>query len=122
MQERKSFRKDHPPGFVAKPQTKADGDADLMVWYCGIPGKKGTIWEGGFFPLKIFFTDDYPQTAPKLTFPKGFFHPNIYDSGRVCLSIINEEADGTGWKPSVTIKQVRDIGMDGRTGGLTEHY
>lgn len=28
---------------------------------------------------------------------------NIYPSGKVCLSIINDEQ---GWKPSITIKQV----------------
>jgi ubiquitin-protein ligase len=28
---------------------------------------------------------------------------NIYPSGKVCLSIINDEV---GWKPSITIKQV----------------
>lgn len=30
-------------------------------------------------------------------------HPNIYPSGTVCLSILNEEED---WKPSITIKQI----------------
>ena len=28
---------------------------------------------------------------------------NVYPSGKVCLSIINDEV---GWKPSITIKQV----------------
>ncbi len=36
-------------------------------------------------------------------FPGGFFHPNIYPSGTVCLSILNEDED---WKPSITVKQV----------------
>lgn len=36
-------------------------------------------------------------------FEKDFFHPNIFPSGKVCLSILNEEKD---WKPSITIKQV----------------
>jgi ubiquitin-conjugating enzyme E2 I len=36
-------------------------------------------------------------------FPKGFFHPNIYPSGTVCLSIINEEQD---WRPALTIKHI----------------
>ena len=31
------------------------------------------------------------------------FHPNIYPSGNVCLSILNEEED---WKPCITIKQI----------------
>jgi ubiquitin-conjugating enzyme E2 I len=36
-------------------------------------------------------------------FPANFFHPNVYPSGTVCLSIVNEEED---WKPSITVKQV----------------
>ena len=30
-------------------------------------------------------------------------HPNIYPSGTVCLSILNDEED---WKSSITIKQI----------------
>ena len=39
----------------------------------------------------------------KCKFPQGFYHPNIYPSGTVCLSILNEDE---GWKPSVSVKQV----------------
>lgn len=28
-------------GFVAKPETMADGSANLMIWHCTIPGKQG---------------------------------------------------------------------------------
>jgi ubiquitin-conjugating enzyme E2 I len=31
------------------------------------------------------------------------FHPNVYPSGTVCLSILNEEED---WRPAITIKQI----------------
>jgi len=31
------------------------------------------------------------------------FHPNVYPSGTVCLSILNEDED---WKPAITIKQI----------------
>lgn len=30
-------------------------------------------------------------------------HPNIYPSGTVCLSILNEEED---WKANITVKQI----------------
>ena len=30
--ERKAWRKDHPPMFVAKPTTKTDGTSDLFKW------------------------------------------------------------------------------------------
>ena len=36
-------------------------------------------------------------------FDPPLFHPNVYPSGTVCLSILNEDE---GWKPAITIKQV----------------
>jgi hypothetical protein len=37
-------------------------------------------------------------------FTPPLFHPNVYPSGTVCLSILDEEKS---WKPAITIKQVR---------------
>lgn len=54
---RKQWRKDHPFGFYARPQKTAAGVLDLKVWECGIPGKQGTIWEGGLFKLTVTFPD-----------------------------------------------------------------
>jgi ubiquitin-conjugating enzyme E2 I len=36
-------------------------------------------------------------------FVPPLFHPNVYPSGTICLSILNEEE---GWRPAITIKQV----------------
>merc|ERR1712224_877123 len=107
MQERKSFRRDHPVGFFARPATDANGEANLLKWHCGIPGPEGTIWEGCTLPLVMTFGTNYPSEPPHCAFPAGFFHPNIYPSGKVCLSIINNDPDqGGAWKPSVTIKAI----------------
>ncbi len=38
-----------------------------MRWKCFIPGKEGTIWEGGFYPLTMEFTEDYPAKPPKVS-------------------------------------------------------
>lgn len=35
-------------------------------------------------------------------FEPPIFHPNVYPSGTVCLSILEEEKD---WRPAITIKQ-----------------
>ncbi|KAK1301105.1 SUMO-conjugating enzyme SCE1 [Acorus calamus] len=112
-EERKSWRKNHPHGFVAKPETATDGTVNLMVWQCTIPGKAGVLnrageekytdWEGGYFPLTLHFSEDYPSKPPKCKFPQGFFHPNVYPSGTVCLSILNEDS---GWRPAITVKQI----------------
>ncbi|KAF9988378.1 E2 SUMO-conjugating protein ubc9 [Mortierella antarctica] len=138
-EERKQWRKDHPFGFYARPEKKADATLDLMNWQVGIPGKPNTPWEGGVYKLVLIFPEDYPSKPPKcmvaenmtnkvctgsrLTsivqdvntcftmnlmcnvgkFVPPLFHPNVYPSGTVCLSILNEEE---GWKPAITIKQI----------------
>ncbi|CAI2735422.1 unnamed protein product [Schistosoma spindalis] len=102
-EERKAWRKDHPFGFVAKPMKNPDGSLDLMTWNCSIPGKKGTLWEGGLFSLRMYFKPEYPTTPPKCKFEPPLFHPNVFPSGTVCLSLLDEEKH---WRPAVTIKQV----------------
>ncbi|CAI7862416.1 unnamed protein product [Closterium sp. NIES-53] len=102
-EERKAWRKNHPHGFVARPEAKDDGSTDMMTWKCVIPGKKDTDWDGGHYPLTIHFTEDYPSKPPKCKFPPGFFHPNVYPSGTVCLSILNEDY---GWRPAISVKQI----------------
>ncbi|KAJ1672128.1 SUMO conjugating enzyme Hus5 [Coemansia sp. RSA 1694] len=103
MEERKQWRKDHPYGFYARPQKSTDGSLDLMRWECGIPGKEGTPWDGGLFKCLLIFTEDYPVAPPKCQFVPPLFHPNVFPSGTVCLSILNAEK---GWKPAITIKQI----------------
>lgn len=49
------------------------------------------------------FKDDYPSSPPKCKFDPPLFHPNVYPSGTVCLSILDEEKD---WRPAITIKQI----------------
>ena len=36
-------------------------------------------------------------------FVPPLFHPNVYPSGTICLSILNEEE---GWRPAITVKQI----------------
>ena len=104
MQERKNWRKEHPFGFTAKPVSSADGEGqDLFKWECKIPGKKGSPWEGGIYKLMMEFSEDFPNKPPKCKFQPVLFHPNIYPSGTVCLSILNEDED---WRPSLTIPQL----------------
>lgn len=103
QEERKQWRKDHPFGFFAKPVKDAKGGLDLMVWKVGIPGKASTMWENGVYPVTVVFSDEYPAKPPKCKLPAGFYHPNVYPSGTICLSILNEEED---WRPSLTLKQL----------------
>ncbi|XP_034669784.1 SUMO-conjugating enzyme UBC9-B-like [Drosophila subobscura] len=101
--ERKAWRKEHPFGFVARPAKNPNGTLNLMIWECAIPGKKSTPWEGGLYKLRMIFKPDYPSSPPKCVFDPPLFHPNVYPSGTVCLSLLDEEKD---WRPAITIKLI----------------
>jgi ubiquitin-conjugating enzyme E2 I len=49
------------------------------------------------------FREDFPATPPKCRFNPPLFHPNVYPSGTVCLSLLDENKD---WRPTITIKQL----------------
>jgi len=51
-----------------------------------------------YFSLSLSF---YLSITGK--FDPPLFHPNVYPSGTICLSILNEEE---GWRPAITLKQV----------------
>jgi len=102
-EERKNWRRDHPFGFYARPVAGEDGASNLMMWESGIPGKDGTDWEGGIYKVTMEFNEEYPSKPPKCKFVPPLFHPNVYPSGTICLSILNEEE---GWRPAITVKQM----------------
>jgi ubiquitin-conjugating enzyme E2 I len=109
QEERKSWRKDHPHGFVAKPSSLPDGTQDILNWEVIIPGKDKTIWAGACIPMTMQFTEDYPNKPPTCKFKmvagtgKPLFHPNVYPSGKICLSLLDADKS---WKPSLTIKHL----------------
>lgn len=90
-------------GFVAKPIVNQDGTMNMTQWKCEIPGPVGSVWEGGVYRLYMDFPVDYPLKPPRCYFDPILPHPNIYPSGTVCLSILNEEED---WKPALTIQNI----------------
>jgi ubiquitin-conjugating enzyme E2 I len=103
VQERRDFKKNRLFGFYAKPSKQKDGTLNMFKWECGIPGPKSSPWEGGLYELTLEFPEDFPMSPPKAKFKDKLFHPNIYPSGAVCLSILNEEED---WRPSLKINDV----------------
>lgn len=51
----------------------------------------------------MIFNNNFPSTAPICRFEPPLFHPNVYPSGTVCLSLLDKKKD---WKPSISIKQL----------------
>jgi ubiquitin-conjugating enzyme E2 I len=84
-EERKNWRKDHPPGFFARPAKKDDNSTDITKWETGIPGPENTDWAGGVYKVFMDFPEEYPSKPPKCKFTPPLFHPNVYPSGSYCV-------------------------------------
>jgi len=76
-----------------------------------IVGPKDTPYENGLFEFDVFLPAGYPKVCPKvlfLTTGNGAvrFNPNLYNNGKVCLSLLGTWS-GPGWIPGVsTLLQV----------------
>lgn len=73
-------------------------------------GPKDTPYEGGFFFFQINVNPmRYPMVPPKVKYlttdGRIRFNPNLYENGKVCLSMIGTWS-GPGWAPCNTITSV----------------
>ena len=48
---------------------------------------------GGIFRTTLTFPPTYPLAPPKMVFRTPIFHPNVYPSGEVCISILHPPED-----------------------------
>ena len=62
-------------------------DSNMYEWQ--VMGPQGTSYEGGVFKAQLIFPESYPQQPPKMRFTSKMWHPNIYDDGTVCISILH---------------------------------
>lgn len=76
-------------------------------------GPKDTPWEDCLMYGHVNLPDNYPFMPPEIKFTSTTFHPNIYSDGKVCLSILNNTQDETGyfqqselWSPVLDIRCV----------------
>lgn len=99
-------------------EISSDYDPKIHIWYdeqnitkirALIIGPEGTPYEDGFF----YFTIDIPETYPFMHPSAKFetinqtirFNPNLYEGGKVCLSIIGTWS-GPKWSSVQTLKSL----------------
>ena len=44
---------------------------------------------GGYFKAKMTFPKNYPYSPPDFQFLRPLYHPNVYEDGRLCISILH---------------------------------
>jgi len=74
---------------------------DYTNWKATIIGADDTPYKGGIFNLEIQITPQYPFKPPKVKFLTKIYHPNINDSGDICLDILKHN-----WSPALTLDKV----------------
>ncbi|KAJ3022094.1 hypothetical protein HKX48_007027 [Thoreauomyces humboldtii] len=97
------------PGFRVGMQ-----EDNIFVWEVGIIGPLGTSYEGGYFLATIKFPQDFPFNPPSFTFLNGFYHPNVYEDGRLCISILHPPGDdemsgesaAERWNPTQSVESI----------------
>lgn len=84
-------------------------DTDILKGRALIIGPADTPYADGFYLFKFQFPANYPHAPPKVEFCTGDgqtrFNPNLYRTGKVCLSILNTWK-GEPWSGCQTISSV----------------
>ena len=101
--------------YVDFMKTKSDGiylwidKTNIFQQYALIMGPVNTPYFGGYFFFDIKYPIDYPKNPPIVNFltinNKVRFNPNLYEGGKVCISILGTWS-GPGWKPIMNIRLV----------------
>jgi len=84
-------------------------ETDMLKGRALIIGPADTPYADGFYLFKFQFPANYPHVPPKVEFctNDGYtrFNPNLYRTGKVCLSILNTWK-GEAWSGCQTISSV----------------
>lgn len=89
-------------------------ESDLYNWEVAIFGPPNTLYEGGYFKAHIKFPVDYPYSPPTFRFLTKMWHPNIYENGDVCISILHPPVDdpqsgelpSERWNPTQNVRTI----------------
>jgi len=110
FREYKDLLLNPPDGVTAGPVS----EQNYFEWEALIAGPPGTPYEGGVFVARLKFPRDYPLNPPKMTFISEMWHPNIYPSGDVCISILHApgedpnhyESHAERWSPVQSVEKI----------------
>jgi len=82
---------------------------NIFQQYALIIGPENTPYFGGYYFFNIKYPNNYPQKPPEVKLMtingKVRFNPNLYQCGKVCLSILGTWS-GPSWKPIMNIRLV----------------
>jgi len=95
-------------------RVKLVSDDNIFEWEVAIFGPPGTLYEGGYFKAHMKFPADYPYSPPTVRFISKMWHPNVYENGEVCISILHPPVDdpqsgelpSERWNPTQNVRTI----------------
>ena len=84
-------------GITASPRQ----ESNLFEWQAFLTGPEQSAYEGGIYELHLTIPCHYPVQAPKVRFQTEIFHPNIYQTGEICLDILQDQ-----WSEVLSIEKI----------------
>ncbi|PGH04932.1 ubiquitin-conjugating enzyme E2 R [Blastomyces parvus] len=90
-------------------------DDDIFHWNVAlIVLNPDSLYYGGYFKATMTFPQNYPYSPPGFKFTHPLFHPNIYQDGRLCISILHSPGDdemsgetaAERWSPAQRVESV----------------
>lgn len=108
--ELKRIQKEPVEGF----QVRLPDDSNIFMWEVAIFGPPETLYEGGYFKAQMKFPPDYPYSPPSVKFLTKMWHPNVYENGSVCISILHPPNDdptsgelaSERWNPTQNVRTI----------------
>ncbi|XP_067928138.1 ubiquitin-conjugating enzyme E2 R2-like [Watersipora subatra] len=108
--ELKNIKEEPVEGFRVNLLT----EDSLFAWEVAIFGPPGTLYEGGYFKAIMKFPSDYPYSPPTVKFVTKMWHPNVYENGDVCISILHPpiadpqsgEKPSERWNPTQNVRTI----------------
>ena len=85
------------------------------MWEVLIIGPPSTLYEEGMFKATLEFPQDFPNNPPVMRFVSDMWHPNVYEDGVVCISILHPPGDDPRneletaeerWRPILGVEQI----------------
>ncbi|XP_053974714.1 ubiquitin-conjugating enzyme E2 R2 [Hylaeus anthracinus] len=108
--EYKSLQEEPVEGF----RVKLVNEDNMFEWEVAIFGPPDTLYEGGYFKALMKFPHDYPYSPPSIRFKTKVWHPNVYENGDLCISILHPPVDDPQsgelpcerWNPTQNVRTI----------------
>ncbi|KAL3999037.1 Ubiquitin-conjugating enzyme E2 R1 [Acanthocheilonema viteae] len=94
--------------------TVTANEDNMFVWTVALYGPPGTLYQGGYFKAVLKFPSNYPYAPPSIKFLNKVWHPNVYENGDLCISILHPPVDDPHsgelacerWNPTQNVRTI----------------